>query len=85
MTDSSPYPFPPHPQPQPSAAPHMQPPMVYVYEKPGWEYKLVVREAAEADLLSEEHLNELGSSGWELVGIVGLPAKVQYCFKRART
>jgi hypothetical protein len=63
----------------------MQPPMVYVYEKAEWEYKVVVKATTEADLLSEEQLNELGSSGWELAGIVGLPGKVQYCFKRART
>jgi hypothetical protein len=58
--------------------------MVYVYETPGWEYKVVVRDATQPTLLSEHELNDLGASGWELVGVVGLPGTVQYCFKRVR-
>jgi hypothetical protein len=59
--------------------------MVYVYEKQGWEYKVVTQSAADEHALSEEELNLLGQSGWELVGIVPLPARVQFYFKRVRT
>lgn len=85
LTDPPPHhPFPQPPQPEQPGPRQFQPPMVYVYEKQGWEYKVVVKDAAAHTLLSEEELNDLGLSGWELVGVVGLPGKVQYCFKRAR-
>ena len=58
----------------------VQPPMVYVYEKQRWEYKVIVQSA-----ISEEELNALGANGWELVGVVGLPGTSQFYFKRART
>jgi hypothetical protein len=51
--------------------------MVYVYDKPGWEYKVVVKDATEHTLLSEQELNDLELSGWELVGVVGFLGKVQ--------
>ena len=84
LTDPPPHPFPQPPQPQHPEQRQVQSPMVYVYEKPAWEYKVVVKDAAEHALLSERELNDFGSSGWELVGVVGLTSKVQYCFKRAR-
>jgi hypothetical protein len=59
--------------------------MVYVYEKQGWEYKVVSKNAADETLLSEDELNALGVSGWELVGVVPLAGKVQFFFKRVRT
>jgi hypothetical protein len=58
--------------------------MVYVYEKQGWEYKAVVRDAADQEVLSEKELNELGVSGWELVGVVAVLGKVHFYFKRVR-
>lgn len=83
MTDPT-HPFPTHPQPEPPRPNHVQSPMVYVYEKQAWEYKIVVKDGAQEALLSERELNDFGTSGWELVGAIGLPGKVQYCFKRAR-
>jgi len=38
-----------------------------------------------AQLLPVRELNALGREGWELVGIVALPSKVQFYFKRARS
>jgi hypothetical protein len=58
--------------------------MVYVYENVEWEYKIVVKDAAEKDVLGEPELNALGRSGWELVGVVALSGKVQFYFKRVR-
>jgi hypothetical protein len=84
LADPPPHPFPQPPQPQHAEQRQVQPPMVYVYENPTWDYKVVVRDAAEHSLLSEQELNDLGSTGWELVGVVALTSKVQYCFKRAR-
>jgi hypothetical protein len=84
LADPPSHPFPQPPQPQHAERRQVQPPMVYVYEKPAWEYKVVVSDAAEHALLSEQELNDLGSIGWELVGVAGLTSKVQYCFKRAR-
>ncbi len=58
--------------------------MVYVYEKQSWEYRVVTKDAT-GPLLSEEDLNAMGKSGWELVGVAALPGKVSFFFKRART
>jgi len=54
------------------------------YETQEWEYKVVLKNAAEERLLSEQELKELGVSGWKLVEVVGLPGKVQFYFKRGR-
>jgi hypothetical protein len=67
-----------HPIPQPA----LQPPMVYVYEKQGWEYKIIVKKPADEELPTEQELNKLGASGWELVGVVRLSDKVQFYLKR---
>ena len=69
----------PAPQPQRPQLQHGQPPMVYVYEKQQWEYKVIVQNA-----VSEEELNALGDAGWELVGVVGLPDVSRFYFKRVR-
>ena len=70
----------PHPQPQqPDAAP-VRPAMVYVSERQKWEYTVIVQPA-----ISEHELNALGESGWELVGVVALPATAQFYFKPVRT
>ena len=72
----------PHtPQPQ---QPQVQPPTVYVYEKLGWEYRVASRNVGEPTF-SEEELNALGRDGWELVGVVTLPNKVQFYFKRVQS
>jgi hypothetical protein len=83
-TDSPQPPIPRPPAPQPSTF-QLQPPMVYVYEKQAWEYKIIIRKATAKELLSEQELNALGASGWELTGVVTLRAKVQFYFKRIRT
>lgn len=59
--------------------------MVYVYEKQEWEYKVVSKDVGDHPSLSEEELNAIGASGWELVGVVPRPSKVQFYFKRVRT
>jgi hypothetical protein len=77
-----PFPYPPQPpRPQPSQAPQVQP-MVYVYESPTWEYKVVARDLSEAEVLSEPELNELGAGGWELVGVATVLSAVRFYFKR---
>jgi hypothetical protein len=70
-------------QPEQSQQPPRQLPMVYVYEKQIWEYKIVVRDVA-AELASEEELNALGAVGWELAGVIALPGQAQFYFKRLR-
>jgi hypothetical protein len=80
FTDPPPHPSPHRPQPEEPQLARVQPPMVYVYEKPRWEYKVIFQSA-----LSEEELNALGAEGWELVGLVALPENTRFYFKRART
>lgn len=84
VNDSPQPPFPQPLQPRQPQVPQVQPPMVYVYEKQEWEYKIVARNVAAEKLLSEQELNALGVSGWELVGVVTLPDQVQFYFKRIR-
>ena len=57
---------------------------VYVYEKQAWEYRVINRRIADEGTLPEADLNALGSEGWELVGVVPLPANVQFFFKRVK-
>jgi hypothetical protein len=52
--------------------------MVYVNERQQWEYKTITT------ALSDDALNTLGADGWELVGVVALPAITQFYFKRPR-
>jgi hypothetical protein len=58
--------------------------MIYVYEEQAWEYKVVLKNVPEAEVLSEQELNELGVKGWELIGVATLADKVQFYFKRVR-
>jgi len=76
------HPLPQIPQPQPQQL-RVQPSTVYVYERQQWQYRVVTSNAAEEPTPSESDLNALGQDGWELVGIVQLPAKTQFVFKRA--
>ena len=78
-------PFPNVPEPEQPQRPRVQQPTVYVYEKQAWEYKVVTRNIADDSVLSEEELNAIGASGWELVGVVTLQSKAQFYFKRVRT
>ena len=73
-----PHPFPQPTQPQEPPAPHIKTPMVYVYEKQQWEYRII------ASAMTQDELNSLGAEGWELVGVVALPASTQFYFKRVR-
>jgi hypothetical protein len=77
-------PLPHAPKPSQPAHPHVQQPTVYVYEKQVWEYKVVTASVVDEPLPTEDDLNAFGTEGWELVGVVALPTKVQYYFKRAR-
>ena len=82
--DEFPRRFPPHePQPQ-QARPSAAPPTVFVYERQTWEYKVVRKELANEPPLSEDELNALGSSGWELAGVVTFAAETTFVFKRVR-
>jgi hypothetical protein len=77
------HPFPhvpPSPEPQ---RPQMPPPTVFVYERQGWEYKVVTRSAS-GDAMPEDELNALGHDGWELVGVVPLADTVRFYLKRLR-
>jgi len=62
----------------------VQPPTVFVYEKQGWEYRVVSSKTDEQPL-GEDALNALGKDGWELVGVVPLSSAVQFYFKRVRS
>ena len=51
-------------------------PLPMVYESvpitpPHWEYRVLTIDTREEDLLDVSQLNELGSEGWLLIGIVG--------------
>jgi hypothetical protein len=80
LTDPPQHPFSQPPQAEKPRLARVQPPMVYVYEKQRWEYKVIFQSA-----VSEEELNALGAEGWELVGLVALPETTQFYFKRVRT
>jgi len=69
-------------RPQLPQGTQVHPPMVYVYEKQTWEYKIIVKNTAAEGLLSEEELNALGVSGWELAAVVTLRRTVLFYFKR---
>jgi len=62
----------------------VRPPMVYVKEKLGWEYKHLTRQLNEEALLSEPQLNVLGGEGWELAGVFADSTTAHYYFKRVR-
>jgi hypothetical protein len=55
-----------------------------VYEKQAWEYKIIAKDAGTEELLTEQDLNALGSSGWELTAVATVAGEVQFYFKRAR-
>jgi Domain of unknown function (DUF4177) len=77
------HPFPHVPQPQ-EPRPQLQPSTVFVYEKEGWEYKVLSKNTTDDPGLTEDELNALGKNGWELVGIIPLPSTVQFYLKRTR-
>ena len=74
----------PHTPPEPQR-PQMQPPTVFVYEKQGWEYKVVSKKTSVEALPTEDELNALGKDGWELVGVVPVSNAVQFYLKRVRS
>jgi hypothetical protein len=78
MTATLEIPFPPHHRPETGG--RIEPPLVSV--EPRWEYREVVRQAA--DLLSEVELNRLGDERWELAGVAPAGNRVHFYFKRAR-
>lgn len=77
----TPHPSPFQPQPRKSPAGSQ---MVYVYERPRWEYRTLLKSSDDAPL-TEQDLNSFGADGWELVGVVALSGKVQLFFKRAKS
>jgi hypothetical protein len=74
---------PKHPLPEQPKPSQVQQPMVYVYDRTSWEYKVITKDGAEP-MPSEEELNAMGKSGWELAGVAAVPGKVNFFFKRAR-
>jgi hypothetical protein len=76
---------PPHVPPPEPQRPHAQPSTVFVYEKQGWEYRVVSRNIADDPRLPEDELNALGKEGWELVGVVASSGTVQFYLKRLRS
>lgn len=88
-TNVSEFPTRPLPHVPPSREPQrpqVQPPTVFVYEKQGWEYKVVTRDIASEGPLGEEELNAFGKEGWELVGVLAVTeTKTQFFLKRMRS
>jgi hypothetical protein len=78
------HPLPHPPMPQPPQPARVQPPAIVVYEKQRWEYKVISKDPADAQL-TENDLNALGNDGWELTGVVPLPHAVQFYLKRVRS
>ena len=78
------HPLPHVPSPPVPQRPRVQPPTVFVYEKQGWEYKIVSRNIADDPMPTETELNALGKDGWELAGIIPVSGAVQFYLKRAR-
>jgi hypothetical protein len=76
------HPLPPMPQPTEPQRPRAQQPTIFVYERQGWEYRVVGKEVGQP--LTQDELNALGKDGWELVGIVPLLNTVQFYLKRTR-
>lgn len=76
------HPLPQIPQPTDPQRPPAQQPTVFVYERQGWEYRVVSKEVDQP--LTQDELNALGKDGWELVGIVPLLNTVQFYLKRIR-
>lgn len=68
-------------------------PMVYeqvAVEPAHWEYRVLTVDAREEDLADVDLLNELGSQGWLLVGVLdqgapGRSPKVHYYFVRQKS
>jgi hypothetical protein len=78
-------PYPVFPPPQPGPQPRqVHPPMVYVYERQAWEYKVVAKDTSVEPPLSEQELNALGGRGWELTGVAVSSGRLHYYFKRNR-
>jgi hypothetical protein len=73
------------PQPQLPQGTQVHSPMVYVYEKQTWQYKVIAKNTTAEELLSEEELNALGVSGWELAAVVTLRRTVLFYFKQVAT
>lgn len=70
------------PQPTGPQRPQAQQPTVFVYERQGWEYRVVSKEVDQP--LTQDELNALGKDGWQLVGIVPVLNTVQFYLKRIR-
>jgi hypothetical protein len=73
----------PH-EPQPPARPSIPAPTVFVYEPQTWEYKVVRKQITSEAPFIEDELNALGSSGWELAGVVTFAEEATFVFKRIR-
>jgi hypothetical protein len=76
------HPLPQIPQPTDPQRPPAQQPTVFVYERQGWEYRVISKEVERP--LTQDELNALGKDGWELVGLVPLLNTVQFYLKRIR-
>ena len=66
---------------QPSAGAG-QLPVIYVKEKPVWEYRRLVRNLSDEEAPTEAELNALGADSWELAGMFTREQVVYFYFKR---
>lgn len=69
-------------QPGPRPAPIT--PMVYVKDKTVWQYKVLTRNVANENVLSEEELSTLGKEGWELAAVLMHGGSAYFYFKRLK-
>ena len=68
--------------PQPPQSSPIPLPIVYVKDKPVWQYKEVVRDLIKEKTPTEDELNALGAEGWELAGVFSDAMLVHFYFKR---
>ena len=70
--------------PLPGQIPGIPMPKIYVDEKAGWEYKVMVRNLTKETAPTEVELNDLGKDEWELAGVFSDLPFVYFYFKRLK-
>ena len=68
---------------QPKTDP-FSPPVVYVRERAGWEYRRLRRDLRREEAWTEEELDDLGADGWELTGLFTFDSHAYAYFKRLK-
>jgi len=56
--------------------------MVYVYQTPKWEYKLLICNLEVENAPTQDEMTRLGEDGWELAGILSDLRLAHFYFKR---